>query len=479
MGEKWMMQAQYQSAGDNRHTSSDIRIPGEALSGHSNAQVWTRLCQCLREASAAMKLPLRVIGGWPRDLIMTAWHRSRPALSSVPELDIVVEGDARALGRFLQARWSGTLTVYDAFQTATWEVPPDIAGSASSGVHPGADRLSLDLVTARSEIYARPGQLPVVSPGSFADDMARRDFSINTFALDLEAWAQLMAGAHTVPFHHHPQAPADLQARLMRVLHADSFRDDPTRIYRAVRYGQRFDFALEAATQELMLQGIEEGSLDRLSADRIHHELDRIFLEPRAVSILQHMAVLNLLAPSGLEPAMTEARLAACARVSWREPQRPEIFRLLLMAPAGGRRQGAERLRAGLPRHLAVSLDRFGSLIRDPHLCRWPSRPPSWVVQHLHGTAPMVSRTLQAWRPDLKVVLKDYERIWRDFRPRLNGRMLLAMGYAPGPHIGRSLIMVRNACLDGKLETVQEEIAHIQHILGPPLRQSRAGGSTR
>ncbi|MFQ5925400.1 MAG: poly(A) polymerase, partial [Dehalococcoidia bacterium] len=150
---------------------------------------------------------LYLVGGAVRDLIL-----GRPNL----DFDLVVEGDAPRLARQL-ARSSGEkVVVHRQFGTAKF--------------HRGD--LSIDLVTARSETYARPGALPKVEPGEIGDDLFRRDFSINAMAIALSPPS---FGELVDPY----RGRIDLEHRLIRILHQRSFIDDATRILRALRYEQR------------------------------------------------------------------------------------------------------------------------------------------------------------------------------------------------------------------------------------------------
>ena len=156
--------------------------------------------------------------------------------------------------------------------------------------------VSLDLVMARRESYAAPGALPTVEPGSLADDLARRDFSINAMAVSLsaESWGDL-----TDPF----DGAGDLERRVVRVLHPGSFRDDATRLFRAARYAGRLGFGLEPETERLAREGA--GFIDTISGDRVRHELERIFEEPRAADILRIADGLGLL--RAIHPALRPA----------------------------------------------------------------------------------------------------------------------------------------------------------------------------
>ena len=136
----------------------------------------------------------------------------------------------------------------------------------------------VDLATARSETYSHPGALPAVSPGSIADDLQRRDFTINAMAANLGPGR---FGALVDPF----SGEADLSRGLIRILHDRSFIDDATRMLRAVRYEQRFGFRLEESTGLLLRRDLS--MLETISGDRIRHELELILKEDRPENALQ------------------------------------------------------------------------------------------------------------------------------------------------------------------------------------------------
>jgi tRNA nucleotidyltransferase (CCA-adding enzyme) len=184
---------------------------------------------------------VHVVGGAVRDVLLDRTPH---------ELDLVVEGDAVAVARRAARRVGGQLTVHERFGTATVR----------------ADGYEFDLAGARRETYARPGALPDVQLGAtIAEDLARRDFSVNAIAVAL-ADGEL---------HEWPGAREDLGAGVLRVLHDRSFVDDPTRMLRLVRYGHRLGFAPEPHTASL----VDPALLDSVSGDRKGAELRLIIAE--------------------------------------------------------------------------------------------------------------------------------------------------------------------------------------------------------
>ncbi len=414
----------------------------------------------LQKVSTELGLPMRIIGGLPRELMMSHVHGRTLPGSSVQELDVVVEGEARLVGRSLLRQWGGYLKTHDAFQTATWRMP----WARQALLH-------VDLITARSETYPRPGSLPATTPGTFADDMARRDFSVNTLALDVSACLSLATGQPDVRLYHHPQALADLEAGLVRVLHDGSFHDDPTRILRAVRYAQRYGHAIEPHSLALLQQEVATAGLDNLSPVRLCHEYQRIFRETDVTSVLQRLRELEILVHSDIHTRNWSAVRTACARVAGDSCWREAVLWILLLFQGPGQ---TERERLGLPHKTVLWIDQFRALIRNPAITRLHSLRPSQAVQLLDGLHPAVLQALALWMPGLQAVVAQYQEVWKDTRSILNGHDLMAMGYVPGPELGRALHRLHAASLDGNVTTKQEEVALVRQLLGDPVRSTRS-----
>ena len=192
------------------------------------------------------------VGGVVRDILMGC----EPA-----DIDIVVVGDGIAAANKYASDCGGEVREWPTYGTAT--------------VY-GDDGQVIDFVTARKETYAGVGAMPVVMPGTLDDDLARRDFTINAMAMELNREAVID------PFG----GEEDLYEGVIATLHGASFRDDPTRMFRAVRYMGRYGFSLDTMTEVVMRQSIGYGDLDQIAGYRIRRELDKIFQEDKAGAIL-------------------------------------------------------------------------------------------------------------------------------------------------------------------------------------------------
>src|SRR5215213_453598 len=242
------------------------RIPTESLAEEMHS-AYPEL-RAVREAAAE---PVYLVGGAVRDLLL---GRGRT------DIDLVVEGDAAALA----ARLGAETVEHERFSTAKVRL----------------DGHSVDIATARTESYARPGALPEVAPAeSIEADLGRRDFTVNAMAVPLD-------GTRLIDPHG---GHADLQAGVLRILHPRSFSDDPTRALRAARYAARFGFELDSGTRT----AIVETDLGTVSADRRANELLRLAGEPQAARGLDLLASWGLIEPQpdGVELAAAVTELLA------------------------------------------------------------------------------------------------------------------------------------------------------------------------
>ena len=222
-------------------------------------------------------MPIYLVGGTVRDLLL-----GRP----VEDLDLVVVGDAETMASIVAKRLSGQVVSRSQFSTAKVKV----------------DGVSLDLVTARSESYSRPGALPQIAHGAIEEDLARRDFSINAMAVPLHLEPK---NGPLDPFN----GEEDLRRGLVRVLHDGSFADDATRIMRAVRYEQRLGFLLEERTEALLIDNLS--MLDTISGDRLLREVQRWLAEECASGILLRADELGVM--SAIHPALSKVWCSPCA----------------------------------------------------------------------------------------------------------------------------------------------------------------------
>lgn len=212
-----------------------------------------------------------VVGGVVRDLLMKR-------VVGDHDLDLVVEGNGPSFAYALSQVLGGSIKVHQPFLTAKLSGP----FIQLPGQLPLLDEV--DIATARTEVYERPGALPTVAPASIERDLWRRDFSINAMALPLAAYAEHLQCALTteqavLQLVDPCGGYSDLMSRSVRILHPLSFIDDPTRLFRAVRYCVRLSFELAPETEEAFQRAVQSGVLTTISPRRVWNELLACFDE--------------------------------------------------------------------------------------------------------------------------------------------------------------------------------------------------------
>ncbi|MBI4180474.1 MAG: CCA tRNA nucleotidyltransferase [Chloroflexi bacterium] len=377
------------------------------------------------EVAAGQGQSLYLVGGVVRDLLLRRVNL---------DLDLVVEGDAIKLALQLAEITGGKVITHSRFGTAKlrWQ------------------GWSVDLATARSESYTKPGTLPTVKPGSIDTDLFRRDFTINAMAVEL------IPGGYGRLLDPH-RGKADLEHQLIRVLHEKSFIDDATRIWRGLRYEQRLDFQLETDTLKLLKRDIP--MLETISGDRIRHELERIFQEEYPEKVLSRAEKLGVL--STLHPSLKgDSWLSEKFRQARSSSLPLSGLYLALLAYRLTDEENEQ-----LISHLKLSKS-LGQTLRDTNHLKgelgWladPALAPSRVYRLLHGysQSALIANLLASDSP----VVQGHIRLFRDklryVKPSLTGNDLIKMGVPPGPRMKEILQQLHGARLDGKVKSKKEE----------------------
>jgi tRNA nucleotidyltransferase (CCA-adding enzyme) len=370
--------------------------------------------------------PAYLVGGAVRDLLRGA---------DAVDLDVAVEGDARAVARALADRLRGEAREHERFGTATVQ----------------ADELSVDLATTRREDYPEPGALPEVEEAGLDEDLARRDFTINAMALGL-------SGDDLGHLYDPRTGLADLEEGVVRVLHERSFADDPTRLLRALRYEARLRYRMEPDTERLARDAAAEGGLRAVSGARVRDELMDLLAEPELPSAVVRMREL------GVDRAMHTA-LEADAE-------------LVASATLGAVALGADRALVALAALCAPAAERLELWVADLHLTagdrdavtraahvaprlaselRKREHTPS-ELRGLLGSETLVALSLAlAMGAPSEPILRWVTEL-RDVRLEINGEDLLAAGVPEGPALGRALDETLARKLDGLVRGREQEL---------------------
>ena len=377
---------------------------------------------------------LYIVGGVVRDLFLGRANF---------DFDLVVEGDAINLAKRLAKDSQAKLTAHTRFGTAKLDYPG----------------FSLDLATARSETYSKPGALPTVKPGSLKDDLIRRDFSINAMALHLNP----QRFGELIDLY---QGKDDLERHLIRILHPKSFVDDATRILRAIRYEQRLGFKLEAETEKLLRHHV--AMLDTISGDRIRHELELTLKEDepeRALRRAEELGVISQLCPSLKGNGWLRKMFSKARQIDVRLSL-PILYLCLLVYNLNAKENENFIVRLNSPRNSAEAMRQALQLKAQLYKLTNPKLKASEIYRLLHAySAPAIqANALASESPIASQNLLLYLNKLRYVKPMLDGKDLQKMGVPTGPKVGEILSALQKARLDGKVKTRKDEEKLVHHL---------------
>jgi tRNA nucleotidyltransferase (CCA-adding enzyme) len=380
-------------------------------------------------SSQATKLGQRayLVGGVVRDLLL-----GYPSF----DLDLVVEGDALKLAQQMAEISQAKLLIHARFGTAKLRY----------------ENFTLDIATARGETYARPGALPVVTPGTLKDDLSRRDFSINAMAISLTSndYGELVD-----PY----QGKSDLEHHLIRILHPKSFSDDATRILRALRYEQRLGFKLEPQTAELLERDIP--MLDTISGDRIRHELELIFREKQPEFVIKRLAdlgVLQKISPFLIGDGWIAEKFEKARRLK-KPNQLSSLYFCLLIYSFSERGIDQFLNRLNISAKLSRAVRDTLRLKTKLSLLDKSSMKPSEIYYLLHQYEPLAlqANAIASESSMVHYHLQLFLTELRYVRTCLNGEELKRLGISAGSEMGEVLQSLHKAKLDGKVNTKADE----------------------
>ncbi len=385
-----------------------------------------------------------LVGGFVRDLIL-----GRPNI----DVDITVEGDTEALIQDLGQRG---LRVTARSQFMTYKLQ--------------SRAFSIDLATCREETYPNPGALPVVRPSTLLEDLHRRDFTINAMALSL---SPAMFGMIIDPY----DGMDDLREGRIRVLHWSSFRDDATRMLRALRFEQRLGGTLDPAARALMAR--DARFIDTISPDRLRREFERVWKEGRPEAIMTrayNMGILDSVSP----PVPWDNEIAQGYEVGRNVMPLDIPTGHLYYALMGARMDTAKAktlaARLNLLEEQRKAMVDAARLRKRVDALALKSNLPSMVTANLE---PFSSAALQAWNvlaADKEVAkrLRAYLLLWRTMRPLLTGSDILNLGVGQGPLVGKLLRALRAARLDNPSMTKDDERDLARHLIDQWLNGKRS-----
>jgi tRNA nucleotidyltransferase (CCA-adding enzyme) len=407
-----------------------------------------RLLRRLGNLADEEAIGLYLVGGVVRDLLLKRTNL---------DVDLTVEGDGLSFARLVTSRYGAGLALFPRFGTARLTFPGG---------------LKVDMTSARRETYANPAALPDVLSSTLDEDLRRRDFTINAMAiqLNLTRWGQ---------FHDPYGGGRDLKNKIIRVLHDRSFVDDPTRIFRAIRFAERFRFRLDRMTERLLTRAARTNLAAHVSGPRLANELLALMNErhpEQVIGRLRRWRLLRFLHPGLMLGERTERLVAVLPQaIDW-------WTRRSLKAPIDRGLLGVMTLLASArPAALSGAIQRLQVSAAQARTLAWSGERSRRVAAALSSDAPL--RPSRIYRllsdlPDEAIALvlarglavnhkAAQQRLTRRLMRflmrdrhvsvRVNGDTLKEFGLPPGPRFKIILDRLLDERLDGKISGARQE----------------------
>ena len=380
------------------------------------------------------------VGGVVRDLL---------AGKAAGDIDISVVGDAETFAHRMASALKAPPPQQSQF--LTYKVNTDNVFSS---------RCSIDIATARSETYVRPGALPEVKAGNIKNDLLRRDFTVNSMAicLDNNNWGLLVDPSNGF---------ADIMRKRLKVHHGKSFIDDPTRIFRAIRYSTRLGFALHTNTKRLIGESIN--GITNLSDDRARHEFELFFTEKNLSTLLRNSQSLGLLGAITPGFRVSTQTLDTIDSLIDQQQLSGDIEDLVALITLGLTEDEANRVveRFGNHHHWRRPVEGNISLGKRVSSLDKDDLQPSDIDDLLHAIPLSSIRAYNHNSPSLprQNKLSEYLQTIRFIQPEITGVDLLEIGLPEGPIVGQMIQAARRARMDGIVRTKNEEIELVKKRL--------------
>lgn len=396
-----------------------------------------------------------VVGGFVRDLLLYEKNF---------DIDIVIEGDGIAFAQNFGALHNAHVHTYTKFGTAVITMP---------------DGFKIDVASARLEYYQHPGALPTVERSSIKLDMYRRDFTMNTLAIQLnpEKFGVLI---------DYFSGQKDIKDRVIRVIHNLSFVEDPTRIFRAIRFEQRFGFTIGKLTSSLIQNALKMDFLQKLSGIRIFGELRLILEEENPVQAIQRiydLGLMNVIHPALIRDKYLNERFGAVKKVfDWYEllyldepVQRWTVYFMVLIRYTNLEVSEAICRRLELPpKNTRLFCQERLKALSCLHWIEMNPSAKNHEIFHKLDSLRTESILFMMAATNDETAQKTISRFYTTLRNEtciLAGKDIINMGLSPSPEIGKILLNILNKRLDGELKTREEEIQAASDLITRLIHQ--------
>lgn len=425
-----------------------LRLKRKNLSRLIDAQLSKYIRQVLRklgEVADQQQVNIYLVGGFVRDLLLRQENL---------DIDVVVEGDGIAFAEAFAETTECRVRSHEKFATAVIILQDDF---------------KIDVASARLEYYAKPAALPQVEHSSIRHDLYRRDFTINTLTISLNHnnYGQLL---------DFFGGQRDLKDKSIRILHNLSLIEDPTRLFRAVRFEQRLGFRIGQQTERLMRSAVRMNLVKRVGGARILSELRQILDEPQVISALRRLEQFDLL--KFIDPHLHFDRksaqmiVAAEKTSSWfdllytgERYHRWLIYLFCLLNSLS--EKGVLRvcrwlnLQSKYQELLLKQLPQGRKALKSAHYRATSGKTPknSEIYHWFNGMSLEMVLFLMSWTDNDQVRkwISQYVTNFRKVRVLLDGNGLIALGLQPGPDFHNVFLRLLDARLNGQIHSLEDE----------------------
>ena len=404
-----------------------------------------QLLQDIGKTGSELGFNMFVVGGFVRDFLL-----SRP----IDDIDIVVEGDGIEFAKLYAKKQGCRINTYEKFGTAVIIFP---------------DHFKIDVASARMEYYKTPAALPIVEKSSIKLDLARRDFTINTLAISLnpESFGTMI---------DYFGANRDLKDKTIRIIHNLSFVEDPTRIFRAIKFSNRFGFKIGKVTSNLIKNAIKIDCFKNLSGLRVLSELKQIFEEENPIPAIKMMEGYGLekvihkhldFIPNTYQLLESVNKILSWHDLLYVKEQYPRwavyFMALLNRCSHSVCEQICTRLNIPLRERGILLENRLKAekkLAVIENSSKYSTQDLYWALITFKTEFILYMMALAKDEKTKKAISLFYTH-QRNIKPYIQGRDLQKIGLKPGKIFGNILDKVLNEKLDGKLKTKKQEIKFV------------------
>jgi tRNA nucleotidyltransferase (CCA-adding enzyme) len=426
------------------------------LHGRSYENFWgffpekvKRILKIVSGVSQVLKYNTYLVGGIVRDAIL-----------KIPnfDIDIVVEGDGIRFGKELSSKFDCRLECHRKFGTAVLVL---------------SDRQHIDIASARVEYYKSPAALPSVESGNIKQDLSRRDFTINTMAVSLneENFGEIL---------DYFGGREDLKNRKIKVLHKMSFIEDPTRIFRAVRFEKRLGFKMDSQTEKLARTTINMNIVSKLNGVRIRDELIYIFNEKNPLEAIKRLYELDALRKIGIKVKVDNKFTGQVKRILKYYSEMKDYYNkmggevkkwrlLFILLLKGIKPDKIERWCSEMKvkkKDVNIILETYKMWNDTRRNLKSIIKKNSTIYYRVSNIPPELQVIACSWGIKYLKNIKKYLTDLSSLHLEINGNTLKDMGYKPSEKFGDVLKKLFKMKLDGKIASKKDEISNLKKLMG-------------